>query len=390
MEVQIWPEVDYLAGLRSYKLLHGLLWYSPIGCTRSRIYNAPSWSWASVEGAVSVHSHHGIFYDNLVEIVDASTVTSPPTSKYATVTDGYVRLKGPLLQARIIKEDKGISYRHHMGLIQVLPNSLAKEFDGILNIKLKAFIFWDDSSFGHIWQVVNAFLMPFQVSISEDLGATWLSLCGIILSPNTSHKGQYQRIGFFEIEDRPGVDNSWVSQSESSSEESPMESSEFGNFNSTGTSYETHSCRTTGGMLGSASIKESTQEPPVDETEPVRHLITYFEGEDVSKQIKEERKKLPKLLELNALSKRPLANTIANPSDRSHSVAYDKYCNGVIDVTLAHRYDNQLEHHVYPNINSFLTTVVIQSDLEVRSNHEYWDKLYEECHGSGIFTIRIV
>lgn len=62
----------------------------------------------------------------------------------------------------------------------------------------------------------------------------------------------------------------------------------------------------------------------------------------------------------------------------------------MIDVILAHRYDTQLEHQVYPNIDSFLTTVVIHFDVEICSNYEYWKKLYEECHSGGIFTIRII
>ena len=99
---QIWPEADYLAGLWFFDLVHGLLW-NCFSCTRPRFYNAPSWSWASVDGKVKLHSCDGLgFCDTTVEVVEACTFHSSPTIAYGAINDGYVRMKGPLFQAQII------------------------------------------------------------------------------------------------------------------------------------------------------------------------------------------------------------------------------------------------------------------------------------------------
>jgi len=372
-----WPEMDYLAGLWSYDLHHGLLWYASSKCTRSRFYNAPSWSWASVEGKIAIGPPgEEIFRDTLVEIVEACTVTNSPARKYGSVTDGYVRLKGPLLRAQIIRgagsDSQTMGYYH---TIQLLEDSAANECEGLFNFKMKARILWDDSGLGEIWQVAKTFLIPFEISTRMIFGATVLTLCGIILSP-TSQKGQYQRIGFFEIRDLPSGpsnnnNNSQISTRNSSSQGSPVESSGLSEMEWTRTTDETHPSTTADGFLN-------------------RNLITIFEVKQVFNEYEEEREKLSKLPKIIPLSKRPLRNTVSDSSSRGQPATHDKYCNGAIDLTVAHRYENQLEYEDYPNIDSFLTFITIHFEIFVCPNPEYWSKFYEECHGGGIFTIRIV
>ena len=96
------PEDKYLAGLWKSQLPNALLWSaagpSHRGDTskwsRPKQYRAPSWSWASIEGPVSLRAteqHPGHWYHIFTEVVAAETTTvgDNPTGQ---VTGGYLHL----------------------------------------------------------------------------------------------------------------------------------------------------------------------------------------------------------------------------------------------------------------------------------------------------------
>ncbi|KAI9924687.1 hypothetical protein MW887_006539, partial [Aspergillus wentii] len=82
---------QYLAGMWSDNLHHGLLWRTKSGRSYAE-YTAPSWSWASQDGGVSVeYSKKAEFH-----LLDAKTVVGE--DPYGQVTGGYISLS-----ARVIK-----------------------------------------------------------------------------------------------------------------------------------------------------------------------------------------------------------------------------------------------------------------------------------------------
>jgi hypothetical protein len=380
---QIWPEAEYLAGIWSFDLVHGLLWHC-FGRTRLRFYNAPSWSWASVDGEVDVHSHHDSrFCDKLVEVIEARTFHSSPTMAYGAVTDGYLRLKGPLFQAQIVME-YGNSNTY---TIRFLDDS-HKGALGSFRVKIDIRVSWDDYGFYEIYHIARPFLMPFEISLKDD--ATVLIMQGIILSPVRSQKGQYQRIGWFEIEDRPSRPDDYDSESPGgvSSEEDATEMSIAVQADANGLS-EKPQLKITDGLDSNASNDGSSPSPLLGNDEEAwrDHCFTVFDLQQLFEEADNEKETLPKFSDLRPLSWMP--DEADQSPHEDHLDEHDKFSNGLIDWTLLRRYEDQMDEEDYPNINSFLAFTLIYYEGVILEKKEC-DWQYEESHGDGIFTIRVV
>ncbi|KAK3342522.1 hypothetical protein B0H65DRAFT_468503 [Neurospora tetraspora] len=90
----------YVAGMWRNNLEAQLLWRrsSSVG-SRPGVYRAPTWSWASLDGAVgpSIWSQDGCKIE--VEDVHLSYATSDKTGG---ITDGWLRLRGVLLETKLV------------------------------------------------------------------------------------------------------------------------------------------------------------------------------------------------------------------------------------------------------------------------------------------------
>ncbi|KAF5673342.1 hypothetical protein FHETE_3466 [Fusarium heterosporum] len=109
------PPHSYLAGLWRPALLESLLWFVSDGRKVSppQNYRAPSWSWASVEpepdsAGKFLIGNRDINFDMKEDeepcmptatVIDASVTTVGP--EFGSVSDGYLILHGPLIQARL-------------------------------------------------------------------------------------------------------------------------------------------------------------------------------------------------------------------------------------------------------------------------------------------------
>ena len=98
---------EYLAGLWRKDLPCQLLWividYGParfLTPTRPRPYRAPSWSWASVDGAVQ--SEYGQYDGILISILDA-VVTPVGADSTGQIKDGFIRLSGRIFLAELVR-----------------------------------------------------------------------------------------------------------------------------------------------------------------------------------------------------------------------------------------------------------------------------------------------
>ena len=94
------PNTTYLAGLWTLDLGYWLLWRTidSSSSQRPRIACAPSWSWASVKGAVEWPSHYDWQENCRTYIVEARTV--PPNNAFSSVQRGYIRLRGRMCTAK--------------------------------------------------------------------------------------------------------------------------------------------------------------------------------------------------------------------------------------------------------------------------------------------------
>lgn len=105
---------EYLAGLWKDNLMHDLFWQIVTIATKPRVYRAPSWSWASLEGRV----HWPMWRDFLscsgcrmyCTILDGRTILGG-LDPYGSVNDGFLKVRGVLACMKIVSmgEDKARS-----------------------------------------------------------------------------------------------------------------------------------------------------------------------------------------------------------------------------------------------------------------------------------------
>jgi Heterokaryon incompatibility protein (HET) len=160
---------DYLAGLWRFNLGVQLLWYTSRS-PRPEQYRAPSWSWASVDGRVDFRPGAKPRGPLVLKIIDAATETK--MDPFGQVVGGYLRVQGRLWQALVVKH---------------LPPE----------IKLEKSMVIIDCQFdiAELQGAIHIYLLPICL-LGRDVH-------GILLEPTGNRKGQFQRVGRFEIRDSP-------------------------------------------------------------------------------------------------------------------------------------------------------------------------------------------
>jgi hypothetical protein len=107
----------YLAGIWKSDWIHGLLWYSTDKHRkRPKEWRAPTWSWASIEGAIT--TMHGPTLDGaMVELDSAWTTASSSLNKFGGVSAGGIGLRGRLLKVGLTSDGQ-LTYQN-----KVIPRS---------------------------------------------------------------------------------------------------------------------------------------------------------------------------------------------------------------------------------------------------------------------------
>jgi hypothetical protein len=204
-EVQRISHDTFIAGLWKRKFLEGLLWYCPYteanqvrGKARPANYQAPSWSWLSLNVGVSQIRGGGAV--PIAEIIDYS-ITHPSRgpsadpSGFDQITDGYVRIRGRLMRANFVATDKELrrakksTYKGQDLKLDSTTNELL-----IVPVTLQPDI-WDTSSSS------GAGVSSVRLALGRDFYLLPLveakqTRVGIILR-KAKIKGQYRRIGLW-------------------------------------------------------------------------------------------------------------------------------------------------------------------------------------------------
>ncbi|KAL6800568.1 heterokaryon incompatibility domain-containing protein [Trichoderma sp. SZMC 28012] len=105
-------ESTYYAGLWSCELPWGLLWYKTADTElrrRPKVYRAPSWSWAAIDGKITTYDPiaytrlfklEGLGSPPLCQVVACETVPTNPINRYGAVNSGCITLLAAVLKAR--------------------------------------------------------------------------------------------------------------------------------------------------------------------------------------------------------------------------------------------------------------------------------------------------
>ncbi|KAF2810865.1 HET-domain-containing protein, partial [Mytilinidion resinicola] len=179
----------YIAGLWSKELLRGLLWSvgkHDLGedkkdTTRAKIYRAPSWSWASIDGEVTTGPWLFTVTKHLVDVL-TTHILPLADDELGQISYGHIDLAGKLFK---------------------LP-----EFDGVLeNVRVDDDDY-DPWSFGlDDWsdlpsQMDITYFLPI-AEVRDDVRRINLNFHGLLLQHHSANSGEltsYHRIGFARVD----------------------------------------------------------------------------------------------------------------------------------------------------------------------------------------------
>ncbi|KAL1639147.1 hypothetical protein SLS58_008234 [Diplodia intermedia] len=91
---------DYVAGMWNRTLLYQLSWKTvdPATAVRPSVWRAPSWSWMSIDGAISFENDRHNWFSPLVEIITYRLVPAMQCAPFSHLSNGFLKLRGRLVQ----------------------------------------------------------------------------------------------------------------------------------------------------------------------------------------------------------------------------------------------------------------------------------------------------
>jgi hypothetical protein len=193
--------VRYFAGLWEAALPIELLWrvIDPASASPSRpsCFTAPSWSWASVDGAIDLpvtNRYRGTAIRASVVEAEIKAVDDP----FGAVSGGYIRIRGPLWEVNV----------KLIGPKVISPEDYNLEPDSAADIEINSFLMadcqvcWDDRSLSATSHYLTNPL--YVLAITEDVEPDRRPvvphiITGILLMPTYAQNGQYIRVGWVSL-----------------------------------------------------------------------------------------------------------------------------------------------------------------------------------------------
>ena len=192
---------DYLAGLWRKELPSGLMWATRNGLQangeltyRPKTYRAPSWSWASIEGAIQISPQVSPGEERWVELCQILEAKTTPLGQDSTgqVSDGYIKVRG-----RLLGTEKLSFHTSPKGKVVQIARSLAGDpSKSWINCQI------DDV---RQWSLRNNFLLPV-LQCDPRLPQSCM-LKGLVLVPVEGRTDTYARVGTWnDNANREGID----------------------------------------------------------------------------------------------------------------------------------------------------------------------------------------
>lgn len=225
----------YLAGLWRSRLIHDLMWKSEIDLQapkgdvnkgrRRHAWRAPSWSWACIDGRITVVGAHNRILEcqldrcslpsqrETAHVVDCGVELQDKTNPFGAVKSGFVTLKGPLIKATLLRGKAVLGLVHpempalqgavsdltHLDIMSH-PDEFAKpELDLVNNLSLNEDLksLGSEEDGADVWclQMREEVVKPtyFLGGRSERIEVTLMD--GLILTPIEGEADNFRRIG---------------------------------------------------------------------------------------------------------------------------------------------------------------------------------------------------
>jgi hypothetical protein len=191
----------YLAGLWDANLPVELLWrvIDPVSAspTRLRCFVAPSWSWASVDGAIDMPMTNR-YRETAIRASIVEATTMPLDDEFGAVNGGYVHIRGPLWEVNVIMDSPKSTYN---------PEDYNLEPDSSATVEINSFLiegcqvcFDDRSPSARAHYLAGPLYL---LTITEDINLQSTPvvhiIMGILLMSSSAKKGEYSRVGWVSL-----------------------------------------------------------------------------------------------------------------------------------------------------------------------------------------------
>lgn len=364
-----WPCASYLAGHWSYKLRSGLLWHCtahPSHHKLQRRSSNPSWSWASVDRHVNTRRHPVLRTDGLAEVLDVHIEATSPNLDFEGISNSYIKIRAPILRTTIWRRSTSL-YGWHIEMRSREEMVAGRSDSPLLGIPLSpipARIEWDDNAWHDPIQAVSVYLVPFEIDLVSIGAEEKLQLQGLLVTPTFGQKGQVRRLGWFNFfED-------WHSARDARSHHT---------WSDLGSDYDSD----TASQIDSLSSNDRDLPSELLE-EPDQHITALDIAQrlaDIRAMVREDGRAHENAEQIIQC----MENIIKSVDYRADR---DVYCNGPMYEGLSARYGSTAAH-LYPKVNSILTSIY---DMYGGPNGDARElsQVFEEGHGDGYFTFRLV
>lgn len=190
----------YLAGLWEDTLVMDMTWFTiPGGNSRPQQYIAPTWSWASVKGAIYDSSIRALPFElqfTTYPSILGVQIKTYRDDQFGEVKHGWLEVKAPILRIGQ-RENYGDEAEHLEGSLRTILETSGVDFRSVR------------VSFDHVFgaraenATLNYYFMPL---ITYDFALVLKGLIGLILVAVTPSLGYFQRVGFCKLRPLPGTE----------------------------------------------------------------------------------------------------------------------------------------------------------------------------------------
>ncbi len=189
---------DYLAGLGRSRLDTELSWtiHRDSPRQRPREYCAPTWSWASTTGGIVLDDVSSHFKADILE-----AMTFPLDDPYGQIARGHLLIRAKCCVVRLVEASDSGSSRPNIDfpvIEQAELNSIRIPYSVYSVLEEGIRISWDGDSMDTLTRFNGlSFHLAFH---GTRWGLSWNGHgTGFVLKETRQEKGQYQRVGFFQL-----------------------------------------------------------------------------------------------------------------------------------------------------------------------------------------------
>lgn len=194
----VYFDTDYFAGIFRHELPFGLLWRTYGPSKRQACYQAPTWSWASTNGQISMAvaevklMHGNSDFEHCASLEEIRVDLVDPSNKYGPVRYGEIKFNGILLKCTVDVEKEELST--WAPVFEDL--NLAASTNGGIRLDERP---WPAEG----KHLQNFFVLPLVEGTYKrwSYAQTWEYNAGLILE-GTEHPGFFRRVGCYRTKAR--------------------------------------------------------------------------------------------------------------------------------------------------------------------------------------------